>query len=73
MVGESWAEKPSSPAADGQVVENGVSGECRAAGLCLAAPDFVLRSRFRNHPPVELSRSTRVAVSEYVAARVTSW
>lgn len=28
LVGESWAEKPSSPTADSQVVENGVSGEC---------------------------------------------
>lgn len=79
LVGESWAEKPSSSTADSQVVENGVSGECRV--FCFVSCRFsffhgiyfVLRSHFRMYPPVELSRCTLLTVSEYITVRVTSW
>lgn len=40
MVGKGWAEKPSSPTADSQVVENAVSGECPV--ICFVSRHFTL-------------------------------
>lgn len=76
VVGESWAEKPSSPTTDNQVVDNGVSGECLV--ICLVSRRFnschgvyFVSRCVRVDPPVELSTCTLPTISGYITRRAT--